>query len=78
MATEMQVACRDVRRHDAIRPSRVPAWSESDLLANVLDVTVIGANVRIETDIGGTEILPGNRSITVWRPTDDQETLSGT
>lgn len=68
MTTEQQqVACKDVIVGDAIRPSTVQIGSECGRLATVVGVTVLGVNVKIDTDLGFSEFLPVNRSITVWR-----------
>ncbi|MEW6345750.1 MAG: hypothetical protein RXR20_21875 [Paraburkholderia sp.] len=64
---ELQVASKDVIVGDAIRLATVHSGSACGRLANVVGVTVIGVNVKIDTDLGVTEFLPVNRSITVWR-----------
>ncbi|MGP8432801.1 hypothetical protein ACT2FY_37975 [Paraburkholderia fungorum] len=64
---QRQVACKDVIVGDAIRLSTVQSGSACGRLANVVGVTVLGVNVKIDTDLGMSEFLPVNRSITVWR-----------
>jgi hypothetical protein len=77
MVTQKQIACSEVRVGDAIRPAKIPGENESDRLAEVLKVTLIGANVRIETDIDGIQAFPVNRSILVWRSMGEQQATSG-
>ena len=69
MEVQHQVACRDVVRGDAIE-LYMPK-SGGDCRATVSDVKVIGVNVRIDTGIGVSQVLPVNRSITVWRSATD-------
>jgi hypothetical protein len=65
--TEHEIACREIEVGDKIRPSTQPNSNDLDNLAEVTTVDVRGVMVRIETNIGTTEILPINRCINVWR-----------
>jgi hypothetical protein len=65
MEVQQQVACGDVICGDAIE-LYIPQKG-GDLRATVSEVARIGALVKIETDIGESQFLPVNRSITIWR-----------
>lgn len=69
--SQHQVASKDVKPNDGIFPSALQNGSDRDRLAKVRKVTPLGAMVKIETDLGTSEILPVNRSIMVWRESGD-------
>ena len=65
--TQQIVASKDVKSGDTIQAFSLHSGGEPDRLLKVVDVRIIGVNVRIETDLGVTGILPVNRGIAVWR-----------
>jgi hypothetical protein len=64
---EQQVACSEVKVGDAIQHSTLQRSGDPSRLANVTCVTLLGAFVKIDTDLGHSDLLPVNRSITIRR-----------
>jgi hypothetical protein len=68
---EQQIASGHLIPGDTIRPSKALDGSVGEVFAKVTEVKLLGVFVKIDTDIGVSELLPVNRSITVWRRSEN-------